>query len=476
MQSAADVIISIDSDGLVHLANPAAVSHFGYALSELIGMPVAKLFDPQSGWEQVWRSAIGGTFSIRSKELLTVRRNGSLSYMEASASRWNWGRITSSPSFCETRRSRTLDLHFAQANHARASAEALAELNRTLEQRVEDRTTQLMRAEEALRQSQKMEAIGQLTGGIAHDFNNLLQGITGSLHVIQKLITAGRIGEIDRFVVGARESANRAASLTHRLLAFSRQQPIDPRPVDVNKLITSIQELVRRTIGETITMTLIPAKALWLIRCDENQLQNAILNLAINARDAMPHGSTITFHTANKTLISSEARTRELEPGNRCFSIKDPAKVYRYIQARVFERFLHQGIGKGTGRIAMIYGFVKHPALDKIDSEWEREPQSILLLDIAANWKTHIERTQGSIAISVTWFCFRRRRRRSLLVVDVLKELGYYALEADSGSSRCASWIRRQRIDLLIRPGLPDVSAVRLPMPQSPRARVLKCY
>src|SRR5690606_22431821 len=156
--------------------------------------------------------------------------------------------------------------------------------------------------EEALRQSQKMEAIGQLTGGIAHDFNNHLQGITGSLDVIRKLVALGRIGEIDRFLKAAMDSAYRAASLTHRLLAFSRQQPIDPRPLNVNELILSTQEMLHRTIGETVQTTFVAPDDLWLVRCDANQLENAILNLAINARDAMPDGGMLTLEMSNEVL------------------------------------------------------------------------------------------------------------------------------------------------------------------------------
>src|SRR5690606_36083454 len=144
----------------------------------------------------------------------------------------------------------------------------------------------------------------------------LLQGITGSLHVIQKLGALGRIGEMDRFLKGALDSAQRAASLTHRLLAFSRRQPIDPRPGDVNELISSMPELLRRTIGETIRMDVEPASDLWLVRCDANQLENAILNLAINARDAMPGGGTLAFRTSNKLLDLDTALRHELLPGD----------------------------------------------------------------------------------------------------------------------------------------------------------------
>src|SRR6185369_7311258 len=201
----------------------------------------------------------------------------------------------------------------ASEEQARAAAEALAELNATLEQRVQERSDQLRQVEEALRQSHKMEAIGQLTGGIAHDFNNLLQGIVGALNMVQKRVTEGRISEVDRFLKGALSSAQRASALTHRLLAFSRRQPVDPRPVDLNQLIGSMEELLRRSIGEKIRMHVVGTKDPWMVRCDVNQMENALLNLAINARDAMPEGGTLTIATFNRCLDAPQALVRDLK-------------------------------------------------------------------------------------------------------------------------------------------------------------------
>ena len=188
----------------------------------------------------------------------------------------------------------------------KVAAQTLADVNATLEQRVSQRTSQLMQAEEALRQSQKMEAVGQLTGGIAHDFNNLLQGILGALDIIKRRIAEGRIGDLDPFLNGALDSANRAATLTHRLLAFSRRQPVDPRPVDLNELIGTVEELLRRSLGENIDLRVAAGEDLWLVRCDGNQLENALLNLAINARDAMPDGGAMTIDTANKVFDAAK--------------------------------------------------------------------------------------------------------------------------------------------------------------------------
>ncbi|MBV9900815.1 MAG: PAS domain-containing protein, partial [Alphaproteobacteria bacterium] len=190
---------------------------------------------------------------------------------------------------------------------------ALREVNETLERRVAERTGDLsaaldrlqaevgerLRAEEALRQAQKMEAVGQLTGGIAHDFNNLLTGIIGSLEVMQGRIDTGRSDDVCRFLDAAMTSANRAAALTHRLLAFARRQTLDPKPTDTNRLVVEIEDLIRRTAGPSIDLATRLSPDLWPILCDSHQLENALLNLAINARDAMPEGGHLTISTEN---------------------------------------------------------------------------------------------------------------------------------------------------------------------------------
>ncbi|MBE7219937.1 MAG: PAS domain S-box protein, partial [Caulobacteraceae bacterium] len=172
----------------------------------------------------------------------------------------------------------------------------------------------LRQAEEQLRQSQKMEAVGQLTGGIAHDFNNLLTGITGALDLLGKRIAQGKTDSAERYIGMAMNSANRAAALTHRLLAFSRRQPLEAKPVDVNRLVTSMDDLVRRTIGERVTFALELGADLWPTLCDPHQLENALLNLVINARDAMPDGGRLTITTDNVVL---EPSGPELEGGTR---------------------------------------------------------------------------------------------------------------------------------------------------------------
>ena len=176
--------------------------------------------------------------------------------------------------------------------------------------------TERRQAEEQLRQAQKMEAVGQLTGGIAHDFNNLLTGISGSLELLKTRLAQGRLDDVERYITASLGAASRAAALTHRLLAFSRRQTLDPKPIQPNRLVTDIEELIRRTVGPAIEVETVLAAGLWPTLCDPNQLENALLNLCINARDAMPSGGRLTIETANTWLDDRGARERDIAPGH----------------------------------------------------------------------------------------------------------------------------------------------------------------
>jgi PAS domain S-box-containing protein len=217
----------------------------------------------------------------------------------------------------------------------------------------------IRRADEALRQAQKMEAVGQLTGGIAHDFNNMLQGVIGSLDLIRKRLEAGQTADVGRLLDAAMTSAERAAALTHRLLAFSRRQALDPRPLELNPLIASMVDLLHRTLGERIELELSPAPDAWPICCDRNQLENAIINLVINARDAMPDGGVVSISTGNARLQETEDEPPE---DCACLSVSDngcgmPPEVVE----RAFDPFFTtKPIGHGTGLgLSMVYGFVR---------------------------------------------------------------------------------------------------------------------
>ena len=222
----------------------------------------------------------------------------------------------------------------------------------------------LREAEEALRQSQKMEAVGQLTGGIAHDFNNLLTGIMGSLEMLQTRLRQGRFSDVDRYVAAAQGASKRAAALTHRLLAFSRRQTLDPKPTDVNRLAMGMEELVRRTVGPQITLEVVTAAGLWPALIDSPQLESALLNLCINARDAMPDGGTLTIRTENKEISEEDVVQFGVPKGGRYVALKvsdDGVGIPPHILARVAEPFFTtKEEGKGTGLgLAMVYGFTR---------------------------------------------------------------------------------------------------------------------
>jgi PAS domain S-box-containing protein len=343
----------------------------------------------------------------------------------------------------------------------------------------------LQAAEEALRQAQKMEAVGQLTGGIAHDFNNLLQGIVGALDLIDKRIAANRFSEIEKFATAARTAAARAVALTHRLLAFSRRQPLDPKPVQANPLAVSMEDLLRRTLGETITLTLSLAADLWPTLCDPNQLESAILNLAINARDAMPDGGSLVLETCNTTLDAAyAARMPDVKPGDYvCVSVSDsgggmPPSV---IEQAFNPFFTTKPIGQGTGLgLSMIYGFTKQSeGHARIYSEVGHGTTVKLflpryageVLEDEAATQTGTAALAAPAAAGETVLVVEDEAMVRSLVLDVLEELGYRALEAADGPSGLDILRTRQRIDLLVTDiGLPGLNGRQL----ADAARVLR--
>jgi PAS domain S-box-containing protein len=250
-----------------------------------------------------------------------------------------------------------------ELEHRRKAEAELQAINSTLEQRVQTEVAQRTKAEEALRQAQKMEAIGQLTGGVAHDFNNLLTVIMGGLDTIRRSRPEDH-ARIKRATEMAFQGTQRAASLTGRLLAFSRRQPLEPKPLEVNVLVREMTELLHRTLGETIELEAVMASRLWPVEVDENQLESAILNLAVNARDAMPGGGKLTIETANTALDESySAKDSEVIPGQYVMlSVSDSGcGMSKETVARAFEPFYTtKEVGRGTGLgLSMVYGFVK---------------------------------------------------------------------------------------------------------------------
>jgi len=321
-------------------------------------------------------------------------------------------------------------------------------------------------AEDALRQSQKMEAVGQLTGGIAHDFNNLLQGITGGLDLVKRRVASGRFGDLDRLIAGAMASANRAAALTHRLLAFSRRQPLDPRPVQVNPLVVSMEDLLRRTLGESVELILTLDPGLWVTKCDPNQLESAILNLVINARDAMPDGGRLVIQTSNEVLARSP--DHDARPGDFVrLAVSDTGTgMDEETIERAFEPFFTtKPIGQGTGLgLSMIYGFVRQSeGHSTIDSTLGRGTTVTLYLPRFVGEVHHGVATPafepplaqtGEVVLVIEDDLVVKN-----LIVDVLNELGYRAIEAGTGVEGLATLQSDTRIDLLITDvGLPGLN------------------
>jgi nitrogen-specific signal transduction histidine kinase/CheY-like chemotaxis protein len=236
-------------------------------------------------------------------------------------------------------------------------------LNANLEARIQSALQEQRLTEESLRQSQKMEAIGQLTGGIAHDFNNLLAGISGSLEVLQMRIEEGRVADSGRYIRAAQTGVERAAALTHRLLAFSRRQPLNPRRTDANELIKGMSELIHRTVGPSIRVEIVGSVSLWQTKVDQSQLENALLNLCINARDAMPDGGRLTIETANKWIDETTAVERDLPPGQYvqlCVSDTGCGMTADVIKHAFDPFFTTKPMGEGTGLgLSMIHGFTR---------------------------------------------------------------------------------------------------------------------
>ncbi|MGE4404099.1 PAS domain S-box protein [Pseudomonas sp.] len=366
-----------------------------------------------------------------------------------------------------------------------AAEEALRELNDSLERRVAERTRELAainsrlhiemaereRAEEALRHAQKMEAIGQLTGGLAHDFNNMLTGVLGALDLIQHRIASGNGGDLGRYLDAATTSANRAAALTHRLLAFARRQSLAPRPVDVNLLVVSMEDMLRRTIGEHIRLQIELQADTWLAYTDAHQLENALLNLVINARDAMPDGGQLDIRTHN--LQIDERQPDAPEPGDYVvLSVTDNgAGMSASTIAKAFDPFFTtKPIGQGTGLgLSMVYGFAKQTGGHvRIDSSLGQGTRITLYLPRnQAQEEEHVAAQEASEAPHArdgeTVLVVEDEAAVRMLVVEVLQELGYQVLEAADASGALPYLHGSERLDLLVSDfGLPGLNGRQL--------------
>jgi PAS domain S-box-containing protein len=561
VESAPDVILTLDAQGLVQSANASTKREMGYERHELLGRPLGRLFDNPAPWEVFWRGVVENGGPVRPVELVAQRKDGTKSYLEVSASRW----LSEGHVFV------TAILRDVTERHA--AGEALRSLNATLERRVAERTQErdqvwkvsrdmlgvaatdgtwisvnpawthilgwlpedilgktlawlappddlsgrtdvfarlaatemnfsfesilrarngdtrvfswtavneqgllycvarditeqrrqqdaLAKAEDALRQSHKMEAVGQLTGGLAHDFNNLLTGISGSLELLQMRISQGRYKDVERYISTAQGAANRAAALTHRLLAFSRRQTLDPKATDINRLVSGMRELINNTVGPTIDVHVVEANPLWTTLVDPNQLENALLNLCINARDAMPNGGRLKIETANCSFDNAAAAEREMRPGDYVeLSVSDTGTgMSEEVVQRAFDPFYTtKPLGQGTGLgLSMIYGFAKQSGGHVRISSTLGEGTIVHLFlprhDAHEKASADVAEFSGAprAAAGETVLIVDDEPSVRMLIGEVLAELGYTAIEAAEGSSALRVLQSDTRIDLLV--------------------------
>jgi PAS domain S-box-containing protein len=434
-----DLLVIVDRNGVWRTVNPAWTRTFGWSDAELLNRTSEWLEHPDDGG--LTRMDVGHLIQGN----LTVRFESRFRHKDGS---YRWLSWTGVPD---------QDRIFAVARDVTAEKAA---------------TERLKATEEALRQSQKMEAVGQLTGGIAHDFNNLLTGIVGSLDLLQTRLNQGRADNAARYIDAAMTSANRAAALTHRLLAFARRQPLVPKGVDVNQLMLSLEDLLRRTIGETIELKIAAADDLWCTLCDPNQLDSALLNLAINARDAMPEGGKLTIATSNARLDSVTADTPALSPGDYvCIEVTDSGVgMSAEVAARAFDPFFTtKPIGQGTGLgLSMIYGFARQSnGHATIDSR----------LGQGTSIRLYLPRHHGGVAAPLGIAAKAAEHAftgETVLVVEdepivrgvileMLQDQGFRTLEAVDGPSGLRILRTSTRIDLLVTDvGLPGISGRQL--------------
>jgi PAS domain S-box-containing protein len=440
----ADIMLVAGFDTRIHAVNPAWTSLLGWREDELVGRLFTEFMHPDDV------SVYPGVLEIRRHKAAAIKLENRY---RARDGRYLWISWTAS-----------VDEHAVHAVGRDITTE-------------KEQAEALQAAEAALRHAQKMEAVGQLTGGIAHDFNNLLQGIVGSLDLVQRRIETGRLADIGTHGGNAMAAANRAIALTHRLLAFSRRQPLDPKQVDANRLITDMDDLLRRTLGAQIELSLVLAGELWSTLCDPHQLDSAILNLAINARDAMPEGGRLVISTSNISLDAAyRAKHPDVKPGDYvqlCVTDTGTGMSPDVIE-RAFDPFYTtKPIGQGTGLgLSMIYGFMQQSGGHAQIRSAPGAGTSVLLylprsLAMTADDDTlpgnvispyHETAGPGDTAGGIVLVLEDEAIVRTI-VVEVLEDLGLQAIEAASGPAGLEILQSRQRIDLLVTDiGLPGLN------------------
>jgi PAS domain S-box-containing protein len=425
-------IFMLDTEGRVSNWNTGAQRIKGYTADEIVGQHFSRFYTPED-------VAAG----VPARALATARREGRY---EAEG----WRRRKDGSRFWAS-------VVIDPIRDDDGELIGFGKVTRDLTERREAQL-QLEQSREQLFQAQKMEALGQLTGGLAHDFNNLLTGISGSLDLLRTRVAQGRVGELDRYIGAAQGAASRAAALTHRLLAFARRQTLDPKATDANRLIEDMGELVRRTTGPAVQVRTLLHPHLWPTLCDANQLENALLNLCINARDAMPEGGQLTIETDN--LVVEAHHTTELPPGDYvAVTVSDTGVgMSPDVLERAFEPFFTtKPLGQGTGLgLSMVYGFARQSdGLVRIRSELGKGTAiSILLPRHQGSAEAGEELPESAEAprtgAGETVLVVDDEPTIRMLVTEVLEDLGYLAIQAEEGPSALKALQAARRVDLLV--------------------------
>ncbi|MGJ8573086.1 MAG: PAS domain-containing protein [Hoeflea sp.] len=431
-QSLLNHIWTAAPDGKIEWLNDRVLAYSGETAEKLKGDGWASIVHPDdvAAAGAVWASAVK-TGEIYQTEFRIRRHDGD----------YRWHVVRAAPVKNDQGDVRRWVGSNTDIEHAKSNEAALAELNATLEERIDERTRELLQSQMALQQSQKMETIGKLTGGVAHDFNNLLQVVAGNLQLLSKDVAGNERAETR--VKNALAGVNRGAKLASQLLAFSRRQPLEPKVINVGRFVRGMDDLLRRSIGETVEIEVVIAEGLWNTSADPTQVENALLNLAINARDAMGDAGTLTIEAANAELDDTyTAGLDDVSSGDYVLlAVSDTGTgMDKETLDQVFEPFFStKPEGKGTGLgLSMVYGFVKQSGGHiKIYSEPGLGTTIKLFLPRALGEEDHdVPSTSGPVkGGSETILVVEDDDDVRAIVVATLSDLGYHVLTARDAQS-----------------------------------------
>jgi PAS domain S-box-containing protein len=453
VESALDfAIIAADQKGRITDWNAGAEHIFGWSASDMQGEPFDRIFTSED--------RLADRISIEMRDaMIEGQVDDERWHMKKDGSRfWAGGEMMllrgkdgAHEGFLRILRDRSPQ---------RRAEDACSDLNETLELQVQERTRELRASEEHLRQAQKMEVVGHLTGGLAHDLNNMLNVVSGNLELLQAQLAQGEAGDLQRYLAAAQEASARAAALTHRLLAFARQQQIEPKPTHIRRLISGMEELIRRTMGPEVTVEVVAANGLWNILVDANQLENTLLNLCINARDAMPQGGRLTVEITNQWLDTLMLGQPELPSGeylSLCVSDTGMGMTGDVIKHAFDPFFTTKPLGQGTGLgLSMIQSFAQQCGGQARIFSALGEGTTVCLY-LPRNRGEAVDPQAppkladvGGIGEGKTVLVVDDEASLLELVIEVLEQLGYAAIPAANGRAAVKVLQSDAHIDLLI--------------------------